>query len=115
MPVFEAFDRFRDSTARWLVVRGDHGEYAGIITLHEMRMAITERELSRLLVVSDITDSFQPRLNPDMSLKQALVSFNSTDAEVLPVFSEPDEIKSFMGYISRQDALNAYWRVTDED
>jgi CIC family chloride channel protein len=115
MPVFEAFDRFRDSTARWFVVRGDHGEYAGIITLHEMRMAITERELSRLLVVSDITDSFQPRLNPDMSLKQALVSFNSTDAEVLPVFSEPDEIKSFMGYISRQDALNAYWRVTDED
>jgi len=115
MPVFEAFERFRNSSARWFVVRGEEGEYAGIITLHEMRMAISERELARLLVVSDITDSFQPRLHPGMNLKQALVSFNATDAEVLPVFTNPDDKRSFTGYISRQDALNAYWQVTGGD
>lgn len=111
MPVREALARFKDSPWRWFVVR-EAEQFVGIVSLHEMRMAIAEEELAQLLVLADITDSFQPRTHPEMNLKDALVSFKATDAEVLPVFASPQAGSRFVGVVSRQDALNAYWELT---
>jgi hypothetical protein len=80
-----------------------------------MRLAIAEEELAHLLVLGDITDSFAPRLHGEMSLKEALGGFSSTEAEVLPVYESPGKGAAFAGVVSRQDALNAYWRATEEE
>ena len=112
MPVSEALGRIKDSAERWFVVRGEHDLFIGIISLHEMRMAIADEELAQLLVLSDITDSFVPRLHLEMSLKEALKSFQDSDAEVLPVFNGPEKEAVFVGVVSRQDALNAYSEST---
>ncbi len=111
MRVFEALERCKDSAVRWFVVRQGDGEFCGIVSLHEMRLAIAEEELAHLLVVADITDGFMPRLTPEMNLREALASFNATEAEVLPVFQQGEgAVLEFRGVVSRQDALNAYAR-----
>ena len=51
MRVIDALARVRDSAARWFVVRGDQGLFQGIVSLHEMRLAIAEEALARLLVL----------------------------------------------------------------
>ncbi|MCL5270186.1 MAG: chloride channel protein [bacterium] len=112
IPVCEALERVKEGLARWFVVRGDGGQFAGIVSLHEMRMTISESELSHLLVQTDITDAFTPRLTPEMSLKDALAYFGASEAEVLPVFDSKARDAAFLGVISRQDALNAYWQFT---
>ncbi len=114
MPVRQALAQFKESAARWFVVRGEGGQFAGIVSLHEMRLAIAEEELADLLVLADITDSFQPRLHEEMSLKEALASFNATEAEVLPVFKDQEAGSEFRGVVSRQDALNAYCECTEQ-
>ena len=63
----------------------------------------------------DLTDSLLPRLNPDMSVRQALQRFNQTDAEVLPVFEAAGPGARFVGYLSRQDALNAYSKAAEAE
>lgn len=113
MEVYEALERLKDSSARWFVVRRGDGEFVGIVSLHEMRLAIAEEELAHLLVLEDITDSFQPRLTPEMSIKEALSSFNSADVEVLPICDRGGDRMRLVGVLSRQDALNAYREFAD--
>ena len=115
MRVIDALARVRDSAARWFVVRGNQGRFQGIVSLHEMRLAIAEEALARLLVLGDLTDSLLPRLHPDMSVREALRRFNQTDAEVLPVFEAPGPGARFIGYLSRQDALNAYSKAAEAE
>jgi CIC family chloride channel protein len=114
MPVFEALERIKDSTMRWFIVQGEDEKFMGIISLHEMRMAIAEDELAQLLVLADITDPFLPRLSYSMNLKQALSSFSATESELLPVFADDSPDASLMGVISRQDALDAYAQATTD-
>ncbi len=114
MPVHQALERFRDGAWRWFVVRDEDEQFVGIVSLHEMRLAIAEEELAHLLLLSDISDAFQPRLQMDMNLNEALVGFNASDAEVLPVFESAGVGADFVGVISRQDALNAYYEFTEE-
>jgi CIC family chloride channel protein len=113
MPVHEALERMKDSADRWFVVRRRDGRFLGIVSLHEMRLAIAEEELGRLLVLEDITDSFQPRLHPEMSIKDALESFGRSEAEVLPVCEGAKGDGELAGVLSRQDALDAYRRCAD--
>jgi hypothetical protein len=78
-----------------------------------MRLAIAEQELSHLLTLGDIADSFPPRLTPDMTVKQALAGFNRTESEALPVFETDAPDARFLGVLSRQDALKAYWEYSE--
>lgn len=113
LTVDHALERLKDSAARWFVVRETGGAYAGIVSLHEMRLAIDEEALGRLLLVAEITDGLLPRLNAGMSLKQALLRFNETEAEALPVFEAERKGAKFVGVLSRQDALSAYCEVAE--
>jgi CIC family chloride channel protein len=113
MPVCAALERLKGSAARWFVVRREGGRFVGIVSLHEMRLAIAEEELAHLLVLEDITDGFQPRLRPEMSIKDALGSFDACDAEVLPVCDGGQADARLAGVLSRQDALNAYRECAD--
>ena len=132
MPVHAALDRCKGVASRWFVVRDEVKGFCGIVSLHEMRVAIADHALGNLLLLNDITDAFLPRLHTEMSLKEALASFTSTEAEVLPVFESTAPVKStgahrcgtaapggqtkaeamFVGVLSRQDALNAYSQST---
>lgn len=113
MLVKEALQRLRDRDEHFYVVRDEGGDFAGIVSLHEMRLAIAEEELANLLVLADLTDPMMPRLQSDMNLKDTLSAFSSSDAEVLPVFEQRAELKTFIGVISRQDALDAYQHMLD--
>ena len=112
MLVCDALEHTKDSPSRWYVVQNEQGHFMGIVSLHEMRMAIAEEELAHLLMLEDITDSQMQRLHPGMRLKDALASFSNCEAEVLPVFEKPEDVTTFQGVISRQDALDAYAKST---
>lgn len=113
MKVCEALERCKRSLSRWFLVRDAHGEFAGILAFHEMRMAIAEEHLGQLLVVADLIDTSIPHLHPELSLREALAEFSNCDADVLPVFNSPDSKATFLGVISRQDVLNAYHEFTE--
>ncbi len=111
MPVGEALEHLKECPARWFVVRRD-GAFLGILSLHEMRLAIAEDDLGRLLVLSDIVDAFIPRLNPEMTLRAALATFSNVESEVLPVFESGAADAQFLGVVSRQNVLDAYYEFT---
>lgn len=113
MLVGDALERCKQSAARWFIVRRAKGAFLGILSLHEMRMAISEDDLCRLFVISDLVDTSIPRLHPEMTLRDALTAFSATDAEVLPVFESAEAQAPFQGVISRQDVLNAYNEFTE--
>ncbi|MEN6626411.1 MAG: chloride channel protein [Candidatus Sumerlaeia bacterium] len=112
MSVGEALEHCKTCPARWFVVRRDR-TFLGIISLHEMRMAISEDELARLLVLSDIVDAFIPRLHSEMTMRSALAAFSNVDSEALPVFASAAKNAEFIGVVSRQDVLDAYYRFTE--
>lgn len=113
MQVKAALDRLKNTDEHFFIVRNEQGLYAGILSLHEMRLAIAEEELANLLVLSDLTDPMMPHLHPEMNLKDTLSAFSAVDAEVLPVFESPHDLTTFIGVLSRQDALNAYQQTIE--
>lgn len=113
MLVGEALERCKFSPSRWFIVRNAKGAFLGIVSLHEMRMAIFEDDLCRLFVLSDLVDTSIPRLHREMTLRDALAEFSATEAEVLPVFESAEANAPYLGVISRQDVLNAYSTFTE--
>ncbi|NUN96896.1 MAG: chloride channel protein [Candidatus Omnitrophica bacterium] len=107
LSVDQAFERIREREDAAFVVEGAKGEFRGVVTLQDLRLALADPFLGRLVNLEDVVDFSIPRLSPNTSLREAVREFATSKREALPVFTASGE---FVGLITREEVLSAYRR-----
>lgn len=87
------------------LVEGDHGEFRGIVSLNDLRLALSDPVMGLLINLSDVVDPQLPRLSPTTNLREAVHLFSASKAEALPVF---DAKGILAGLVTRDHLLGAY-------
>jgi chloride channel protein, CIC family len=87
------------------LVEGDHGEFRGIVSLNDLRLALADPVMGLLINLSDVVDPQLPRLSPTTNLREAVHLFSASKAEALPVF---DAKGILVGLVTRDHLLGAY-------
>lgn len=98
---------------RELWVVGRNGKLMGEIFLEDVQPYLKEAVLAQTVIASDLLQEHLPRLNPTMSLTQALDVFSRTTAESLPVV-EPETGK-LLGSVGRGDVYLTFSEVARRD
>lgn len=105
LTVSEAVARISNSEDTAFVVENGEGIFRGIVTLNDLRLALADPVMGKLVNLEDVLDTTVPRLSPSTNLREAVREFASTKVEALPVFDGP---KRFLGLITRESVLTAY-------
>ncbi len=87
------------------LVEGDHGEYRGVVSLNDLRLALADPVMGLLVNLSDVVDPQLPHLTPNTNLRGAMHLFAALKVEALPVF---DTKGRFGGLVTRDSVLGAY-------
>jgi len=105
LSVEEAVAEISDCEDSAFLVEGDHGEFRGVVSLNDLRLALADPMMGLLINLSDVVDPQLPRLSPTTNLRGAMHLFASLKAEALPVF---DSRGKFAGLVTRDSVLGAY-------
>lgn len=96
----------------FVVVQGD-GMYAGLVTGHDLRTALIEREALPLLVVGEVMRTDLPTISPDETLDVVMGKFSTHDVSSLAVVSG-DGSKKVQGLLTRSRLMARYHRALAE-
>jgi CIC family chloride channel protein len=92
--------------SEFFVVR-ERREYAGTISVHQMRQILLDGDwLDQLIVAGDVADTTYPALHPDDSLDLAMKLFTQELVDELPVISDD----KLAGSVRKSDLLEVYHR-----
>jgi CIC family chloride channel protein len=94
------------SRSEFFVVR-NKGEYAGTISVHQMRKVLLDSDwLDPLIIAQDMADMTYPVLKPTDSLDVVMKLFGQEHIEELPVVSN----SKLIGSVKKSDVLEEYHR-----
>lgn len=88
------------------IVADDDGKYLGILTTHDIQMALLEREAVPLLVVGEVVHSDIPSVEPEEPLDSIFDKFNAH--EVITLAMTDPKTGKVLGTITRAGAMGAY-------
>ncbi|MCB9839167.1 MAG: chloride channel protein [Phycisphaeraceae bacterium] len=99
------------------VVADDAGRYVGMVTGHDIRTALLEREAIPLLLVEEIMRADLPTISLDESLDTVLDKFSRFDVSSLAVLttSEGSVKGNVLGLMTRSRLLRRYQKALSED
>ena len=83
----------------------DNNYYQGLISLEDIRDALYDPILSKLVIAADLAGNEELYVTPQDSLETALELFKSMPVNCLPVVNEKDE-KLLVGLLEQRDLLN---------
>jgi CIC family chloride channel protein len=87
-----------------LYVVDEHGNFLGVVSLHDIKPYLAEPDLAELVIARDILREDFPRVAPDQPLTDALAGFLGVVAERLPVV---DREGILLGSLAKSDLLLA--------
>jgi len=108
MSAEEGLAHIRECDDPAFLVVDEQGLFRGVVSLEDLRLALADPMMGRLLNLSDVVNPALPHLTPKASLRDAVHLFSSTKAEALPVFEGGKEL---VGLVSRDAILSAYRRT----
>ena len=88
--------------------------FQGIISLHDIKSYLHDRELANLVIARDLMRPRFPTITPDATLAHAFTMFAHLDADRLPVVATP-EGQQLIGTISKSDLLLALAEQTKQE
>jgi CIC family chloride channel protein len=94
------------------VVVDEQGVYQGLLTGHDVHIALLQPEAVLLLVVGELVRSGVPTISPDETLDVVLDRFARNDVESLPVASQEDPSR-VEGLITRRAVMRRYQEELD--
>ena len=97
---------FIDHPITWLYVTRADREWAGAISLHDVKAFLRDPRLTGLVIAGDILTDSLPPLGADDSLEQALERFSIHHSERLPVVTA-DARPKVIGSLAKTDLLLA--------
>jgi CIC family chloride channel protein len=107
-PLPEILDTFLHTRSLYLYVGDEGGRLLGVIDLHDMKEALSERELASLVLAEDVISEI-PSVTPDEALTSVNEKLWFRDLGQLPVVDGP-ETRRFLGIVTRRDLLGAFDR-----
>jgi CIC family chloride channel protein len=90
----------------YLYVTGKDKEFAGAISLHDVKSYLNAPELAHLVIADELRREIFPTITPEVPLPEALDRFAAHDGERLPVISDDDH-RRLVGSISKTDIILA--------
>lgn len=105
LSVEEAMEEISGCEDPAFLVEGEYGEYRGVVSLNDLRLALADPVMGLLINLSDVVDPQLPHLSPTTNLRGAMHLFAVLKAEALPVF---DPKGKFAGLVTRDSVLGAY-------
>lgn len=105
-PFEEIAQTFLTQRFNYLYVTGKGREFAGAVSLHDVKSYLNMPELAHLLIADELRRDPFPMVTPDVPLPEALERFATHDGERLPVVSA-DERHKLLGSISKTDIILA--------
>lgn len=88
--------------------------FKGVISLHDIKSYLTDRELANLVIARDLLRSRFPTITPEATLSQALTAFSRFDADRMPVVSDITS-RVLIGAISKSDLILALAEQTKKE
>ncbi|MFQ5630528.1 MAG: chloride channel protein, partial [bacterium] len=108
MPFRTLMKKMLESPKPQFIVVDKDSQFAGIITLGQIRQSLQDEEfLADLVVAHDILNTEIPTIAESESLDSAMKLFGSEEIDILPVVADTDSRKP-IGQISRRSVLDAY-------
>jgi CIC family chloride channel protein len=108
MPFQKLMKRMLESPRPQLIVVDNDGQFAGVITLSQIRQSLhDEAFLADLVLAHDILNADIPTIAESESLDSAIKLFGNEEVDILPVVADSDSRKP-IGQISRRAVLDAY-------
>ncbi len=89
-----------------LYVTDDEGAFKGVISLHDIKGYLTNKELANLVIARDLLRTTFPTITPDAPLGQALTAFLKIETDRLPVVENRENCR-LVGSVSKRDLLLA--------
>lgn len=96
---------FLESSQPLCFVVDEQHRLRGMISIHDVKVALQEEALGALVIAKDLAHTCQSVTHPDDTLAQCLDQFTRTEHDDLPVISNTTELQ---GVISRRDVLDVY-------
>lgn len=93
----------------YLPVVDERGEMTGIVSIQDVRPALLNESLSRIVIAGDIATEQVIVLTPDDDLNTAMERFGRKDIEEIPVVDGRDS-RRLLGMLKRRDVIAAYNR-----
>jgi CBS domain-containing protein len=107
-PLPEILNTFLHTRSLYLYVGDEQGRLLGVIDLHDMKEALSERELASLVLAEDVVSEI-PYVTPDEALTSVNEKLWFRDLGQLPVVDGPEN-RRFLGIVTRRDLLGAFDR-----
>lgn len=108
LPFKDVVKRMLESPKTQFMVVDGGGQFAGIITLSQIRHSLQDEELlADLVVAHDILIPDVPTILESESLDSAMKLFGHDEIDILPVVADSDSQKP-IGQISRRAVIDAY-------
>lgn len=101
----EICQKFTALRYNYLYVVGRENEFAGVISLHDVKQFLTNPDLATMVISRDILREQFPSLRSDDSLATVFERFARHEGERLPVLSSEGIL---LGSVSKADALLAF-------
>ena len=105
-PFLEIAAAFISSRFVNLYVTNEQQAFIGVISLHDIKNYLNNKELANLVIARDLLHPAFPTITPDAPLGTALAAFTHLDADRIPVVEEPGG-RRLIGSISKSDLLLA--------
>jgi CBS domain-containing protein len=111
-PLQTLIDLAGETDASDFVVVDNEQVYQGMVTAHDVRVALLQPEAVSLLVVGELARSEVPTVNARETLDVVLDKFARSDIESLPV-ARLDDDSHIEGLITRQAVMRRYQEELD--
>ena len=113
LPLATLVARARDSGENDLLVRNDHDELVGLLSLSDLGDLGDNEDLVTLVVATDLINRRTRFAVPQDNLIQALEFFGESEFDKLPILESADEKSRLLGYVRYQDILGFYRKEHD--
>ena len=110
MPLPQIFHELKSRNVSHLYVVNKDGGLTGIISFRDIRPALKEEALERLIIAKDLATIDLATISPTDSIFIALQKMSSRGISQLPVVAEDDAGK-LIGTVSQRDVMSAYNRA----
>lgn len=100
-----ALERISESEESVFTVESDAGDFQGLLTLNDLKSALADPLMGKLVTLGDVVDEDVSGVSPSMTLRDAVHEFATTHLEALPVFNAD---RYFIGLVTRDAVLTAY-------
>ena len=88
--------------------------FRGVISLHDIKSYLSNKELANIVIARDLLRSHFPTITPEATLSKALTAFSHLDADRIPVVADvPGQV--LIGAISKSDLILALAEQTKKE